>query len=206
MSRTVTRLTLVASLFLLAGCALWRDDAPVAAAPVQAAAAAPPPAAATPPPPPMVIGRAAPRFASDPADFVCHDGASLRITQDETASIVRVSLNGGAPVALQRADEDGLIAYRANGLVLRRSGPRAAFASEAATVTVRAGDTLGLIARRVYGDRLRASEIAAANADTVANPNLIYPGQVLRLPASERRCRRTSSERWALTQISDRGG
>lgn len=204
MSRTVTRLTWIASLFLLAGCALWRDEAPVAAAPVQTAAAAPPVAA--PPPPPMVIGRAAPHFASDPADFVCHDGASLRVTGGETPGVVRVSLNGGAPVSLQRADEDGLIAYRANGLVLRRAGPRAAFASEAATVTVREGDTLGLIARRIYGDRLRASEIAAANADTVANPNLIYPGQVLRLPASERRCRRTSSERWALTPVADRGG
>jgi len=203
MKRTVTPLTLIASVFLISGCALWRDVTPFAPAPARTAATQPAPAAA--PPPPMVIGRAAPHFASEPSDFVCNDGASLRVT-NEAAGIVRVSLNGGAPVSLQRADEGGLTAYRANGLVFRRSGPRAALASEAAHVTVRAGDTLGLIARRVYGDRLRATEIAAANADTVANPDLIYPGQVLRLPASERRCRRTSSDRLALTPIAARGG
>lgn len=204
MGRTVTRLTSIAVVFLLTGCALWRDETSVA--PARVAAAPAPAVAPAPPPPPMVIGRAAPHFASDPADFVCHDGASLRVTGGDTPGVVRVSLNGGAPVSLQRADEDGLTAYRANGLVLRRAGPRAAFASEAATVTVRAGDTLGLIARRIYGDRIRASEIAAANAHTVADPNLIYPGQVLRLPASERRCRRTSSDRYALTPISTGGG
>lgn len=201
MARIVARLTLVVSGFLLAGCALWHDAAPWPAhAPAQTHAAP------HPPPPPMVIGRAAPHFASDPSDFECNDGASLRVTEGETPGMVRVSLNGGAPVTLQRADEDGLTAYRAGGVVFRRSGPRAAFASEAATVTVRAGDTLGVIARRVYGDRMRAAEIAAANADTVANPDLIYPGQVLRLPASERRCRRTSSDRLALTPIAARGG
>lgn len=45
--------------------------------------------------------------------------------------------------------------------------------------TVRAGDTLWAIAKRYLGDGSRYPEIAAANG--IANPNLIYPGQVLRI-------------------------
>lgn len=46
--------------------------------------------------------------------------------------------------------------------------------------TVRAGDTLSSIARRVYGDASLYTRLAAANG--IQNPNLIYSGQVLRLP------------------------
>lgn len=46
-------------------------------------------------------------------------------------------------------------------------------------VVVEAGDTLGGIAMQ-FGVDLDA--LIAANADTVPNPDLIYPGQVLRLP------------------------
>ena len=45
--------------------------------------------------------------------------------------------------------------------------------------TVRAGDTLWAIAKRYFGDGSRYPESAAANG--IANPNLIYPGQVLRI-------------------------
>ena len=45
---------------------------------------------------------------------------------------------------------------------------------------VRKGDTLWAIARRFLGDGRRYREIAAANS--VRNPNLIFPGQKLRIP------------------------
>lgn len=51
------------------------------------------------------------------------------------------------------------------------------------TYTVAAGDSLWAIARRCYGSGGRWREIYEANRDVVgANPNLIYPGQVLHLP------------------------
>ncbi len=50
------------------------------------------------------------------------------------------------------------------------------------TYTVEAGDCLWNIAKRLLGDATRYTEIAALNADQIKNPNLIYPGQVLRLP------------------------
>jgi len=44
------------------------------------------------------------------------------------------------------------------------------------------GDTLSQIAQREYGDATRWREIYQANRATIKNPNLIYPGQKLRLP------------------------
>ena len=46
------------------------------------------------------------------------------------------------------------------------------------------GDTLWGIAKKFYGDGSQYTRIAAANSTTVKNPNLIYPGQVLTIPAS----------------------
>jgi nucleoid-associated protein YgaU len=47
---------------------------------------------------------------------------------------------------------------------------------------VRPGDSLSAIALRVYGNAAMWPAIYAANADQIGNPNLIYPGQALRLP------------------------
>ena len=46
------------------------------------------------------------------------------------------------------------------------------------------GDNLTTIARRHLGDGARWSEIFELNRDLISNPNLIFPGQVLRLPAA----------------------
>lgn len=49
--------------------------------------------------------------------------------------------------------------------------------------TVQKGDTLSAIARRYYGNSSMAYRLATANS--IKNPNLIYPGQVLSLPDTE---------------------
>jgi hypothetical protein len=116
-----------------------------------------------------------------------------------------VSVDGGAPVALDRSESGGVTAYRADGLTLLRTGPRVVFAADTAAVVVRNGDTLGRIAVRVYGDRNRAFEIARANADQISNPDLIHPGQVLRLPEATRRCRRMLSETSATPPLAQDG-
>ena len=46
---------------------------------------------------------------------------------------------------------------------------------------VRPGDSLSAIAQRLYGDGRLWPVLFANNADQILNPNLIYPGQVLRL-------------------------
>ena len=50
------------------------------------------------------------------------------------------------------------------------------------TYTVKAGDTLGHIALAQYGSAVRWKEIFEANTDQLKSPNLIRPGQVLRIP------------------------
>jgi nucleoid-associated protein YgaU len=50
--------------------------------------------------------------------------------------------------------------------------------------TVVAGDSLSKIAKRTYGDTRKWRVIYEANRDTVKNPDLILPGQVLILPES----------------------
>ena len=55
-------------------------------------------------------------------------------------------------------------------------------APEAAFYTVKKGDTLGAIAKEYLGAAGRYQEIFEANQPLLKDPNLIYPGQVLRIP------------------------
>jgi nucleoid-associated protein YgaU len=55
-------------------------------------------------------------------------------------------------------------------------------AALAETVTIRRGDNLWVIARRVYGAGIRYTTIYLANRDQIRDPDLIYPGQVLVVP------------------------
>lgn len=49
------------------------------------------------------------------------------------------------------------------------------------TYTVKKGDTLWSIAKKVYGDGNKHTKITSANSD-IKNPNLIYVGQVITIP------------------------
>ncbi len=49
-------------------------------------------------------------------------------------------------------------------------------------VTVEKGDTLSAISKRVYGDANQYNKIFEANKPMLKSPDLIYPGQVLRIP------------------------
>ncbi|MBC8754198.1 peptidoglycan-binding protein LysM [Kordia sp. YSTF-M3] len=54
---------------------------------------------------------------------------------------------------------------------------------EAQFHTVAKGDTLGKIAKQYYGNAMKYPVIFEANKPMLKNPDLIYPGQVLRIPA-----------------------
>jgi LysM repeat protein len=51
-----------------------------------------------------------------------------------------------------------------------------------ALYTVQPGDWLSHLAERFYGDRNRFNVIFAANRDVLANADVIYPGQQIRIP------------------------
>ena len=50
---------------------------------------------------------------------------------------------------------------------------------------VQRGDTLSAIARANYGDGSRFPLIVRANPNLITDPNLIFPGQVLKVPIGE---------------------
>jgi nucleoid-associated protein YgaU len=62
------------------------------------------------------------------------------------------------------------------------SGAPAAAATSGKTYTVKSGDTLGKIAKDHLGNANAYMKIYEANRDQLSNPDLIKPGQVLRLP------------------------
>ena len=49
--------------------------------------------------------------------------------------------------------------------------------------TVEKGDNLSAISKRFYGKSKYWKQIFDANRDTIENPDLIYPGQTIKLPA-----------------------
>ena len=62
------------------------------------------------------------------------------------------------------------------------TAPAPAKAAELRTYTVAAGDSLSKIAKSVYGDAKQWKRIFEANKDQIENPDLIHPGQVLKIP------------------------
>jgi len=53
---------------------------------------------------------------------------------------------------------------------------------EAQFYTVKSGDSLSKIAKEFYGDAMKYTEIFDANTPMLKDPNMIHPGQVLRIP------------------------
>jgi resuscitation-promoting factor RpfA len=91
---------------------------------------------------------------------------------------------GAAPGAIpqQAAAPAASTAPRSTTPAPATSAPKAV-ATSGQTYTVVSGDTLGAIAAKL-GTPGGWEQLQAANTSTVPNANLIYPGQVLQLPAS----------------------
>jgi nucleoid-associated protein YgaU len=64
------------------------------------------------------------------------------------------------------------------------AGSAAAPARAETTYTVKSGDTLSKIAKEQLGDANAYTAIFEANRDQLKDPNLIKPGQVLKIPAA----------------------
>ncbi|MBQ7758451.1 LysM peptidoglycan-binding domain-containing protein [Anaerotignum sp.] len=71
------------------------------------------------------------------------------------------------------------IRYSVKGNTMVEQGQERAAKTAAATYTVQKGDCLWNIAKKQLGDGTKYKEIAQKNG--ISNPNLIYPGQVLKL-------------------------
>ena len=157
-------------LFLLAGTALTACASPrypVTAPLVQL----PPPAAAPPAPAPAQMAAAR---EEPPA-------AVVRSAPVETAQLAPLSPAAPAPAGPAVAQPPVLAfappAVDTAARARSRRGP-------AATYTVKKGDTLGAIAKAHYGKAGAYMKIFEANQPLLKDPDRIYPGQVLRIPAA----------------------
>ena len=56
--------------------------------------------------------------------------------------------------------------------------------SSSRTYVVEKGDSLSKIAKREYGDANKWPRIYEANKDLIKDPDLIYPGQTLKIPGA----------------------
>jgi nucleoid-associated protein YgaU len=105
--------------------------------------------------------------------------ASIRAAQEKAekakASQDDSSLPEQARAAMARAREGMLDAAG-------KAGAKKTAEKKEKTYTVVAGDSLSKIAKELLGDATRWPEIFELNKDQIENPDLIYPGQVFRLP------------------------
>lgn len=81
---------------------------------------------------------------------------------------------------VDQVDSDGVVLARVE-LPFARARP-GSLELEADQVIVQPGNSLWRIARRTYGAGINYSVIYRANSDRIRDPDLIYPGQVFRLP------------------------
>jgi nucleoid-associated protein YgaU len=71
---------------------------------------------------------------------------------------------------------------RAGGSSTAPAAGQAPVSQAPRTYVVVSGDSLSKIAKREYGDAQKWPQIYEANRDIIKDPDLIYPGQILRLP------------------------
>lgn len=93
-------------------------------------------------------------------------------------------LRGPAPFA-QAAESGGSAKPKADFSKVRSGASSSApppAPTQEQTYTVAKGDSLSKIAKKTYGDANQWKRIFEANRDQIENPDLIHPGQVLRIP------------------------
>ena len=65
---------------------------------------------------------------------------------------------------------------------IKATGAGASAPAQGSTYTVKSGDTLSKIAKSLLGDQGAYMDIFNANRDQLNDPNVVRPGQVLKIP------------------------
>jgi nucleoid-associated protein YgaU len=114
-------------------------------------------------------------------------------SQNLTAQNLTVSYDGASKtatvtgVAPDQATKEKIVLSVGNVHSVAKVDDRLMVAQSGAASTfyeVKAGDSLSKIAKSVYGDANAYPKIFDANKPMLADPNKIYPGQQLRIPAN----------------------
>ena len=95
------------------------------------------------------------------------DGATVSGRVESQAEREKILLAVGNTEGIARVDDQ---------LEVAKQEPEAKY------YTVEKGDSLSKIAKQFYGDAMKYPVIFEANKPMLTNPDLIYPGQMLRIP------------------------
>ena len=111
----------------------------------------------------------------DPIGVRYNDGRVILQGQAKSqAAKEKATLIAGNVKGVSHVDDDGI----------KVAGQQAASTSRSTYYTIQSGDTLSKIAKEKYGDAQAYTRIFDANREVIEDPDKIYPGQQIRIPAS----------------------
>ncbi|MBT8202374.1 MAG: peptidoglycan-binding protein LysM [Acidimicrobiia bacterium] len=116
------------------------------------------------------------------------DVATITGAVDDNATRERVILAVGNTAGVAQVDDQIRVKTRGELHVEAQQDKAAKAAAEQAQskfYTVVSGDSLSKIAKEFYGDPMKYPVIFEANEPMLKDPDLIYPGQVLRIPPAD---------------------
>lgn len=111
----------------------------------------------------------------------------LKGNVDTKDLLEKVILLAGNVKGIEKVDADGLMVkgQPAGGQQMgAKSGGGASGPGGSTFYTIVKGDTLSGIAKKFYGDGNKYPKIFEANRGIIKNADLIYPGQVIRIPSA----------------------
>ncbi|MFK7793596.1 MAG: peptidoglycan-binding protein LysM [Devosiaceae bacterium] len=121
----------------------------------------------------------------DPAEAIAKEVADLGLEGDVEVKVEgdKVVIAGSAPTQELR-EKIILAAGNVDGIASVEDNIQPEDTSAAADFhTVEKGDTLWAVSKKAYGDGSKYMKIFEANKPMLSDPDKIYPGQVLRIPA-----------------------
>jgi nucleoid-associated protein YgaU len=120
-------------------------------------------------------------FEVDDLDIIFDDGkATIKGAVDDNATRERVILTVGNTNGVGQVDDQLRVKTHVEPAAEEINRQKA----ETKFYTVVSGDSLSKIAKEFCGDPMRYPEIFEANEPMLKDPDLIYPGQVLRIPGT----------------------
>ncbi len=105
---------------------------------------------------------------------------TLTGTADSMAAKEKAALVAGNIQGVSHVDDNGLTAPAAAPAAGATAG---AAAGATRYYTIKSGDTLSKVAKEMYGDASQYDKIFQANKEVIGDPDKIYPGQQIRIPA-----------------------
>jgi nucleoid-associated protein YgaU len=112
----------------------------------------------------------------DNLNVAYNDGTvSLSGTVESYAAKQKAVLLAGNIKGVEKVDDDNL--------TIKAAAPAAKPQESFMFYTIESGDSLSKIAKRYYGDAGKWNALFEANREVIEDPDKIYPGQTIRVPA-----------------------